>query len=117
VIEQSPANARLVVIASNSVFADTAMRLVGQALGEQYRKPAELALNIVESSLEDAGLLGIRSRSSFARTLDPLPADQEAAWEYGNYAAALAGLFIVWGVHRQRRRAATRHYQQLLQEV
>ncbi|HSN34201.1 MAG TPA: Gldg family protein [Ideonella sp.] len=117
VIDHSPASARLVLIGSGSLFADQANSLIGQAMGGVYRKPAEFAANLVDWSLEDQGLLGIRSRDRFARTLAPLPREQQAVWEYANYALALGGLALVWFIHRRRRRAATRAVARLLREA
>jgi ABC-2 type transport system permease protein len=117
VINQSPASARLIVIGSNALFNDQTMNLVSQARGTTYRKPDEFALNLVDWSLEDQGLLAIRSRTRYARTLDPLTPAAQAGWEYGDYALVLAGLVIVWVVLRRRRKAAAQRYELLLQEV
>lgn len=116
-IDSSPASARLIVIGSSSLFADPAIRLVSQALGTAYRKPAEFALNLIDWSLEDPGLLDIRSRGRYVRLLEPLPAARQAFWEYANYGFALAGLTLVWLLNRQRRVLAARRYGQLLQGV
>jgi ABC-2 type transport system permease protein len=117
VIGQSPASARLIVVGSNSLFNDQTMNLVSQALGSTYRKPAEFALNLVDWSLEDQGLLAIRSRTHFARTLAPMTQTAQAGWEYANYALALAGLVVVGIVRRRRASVAQRRHQLLLQEV
>lgn len=117
VISQSPASARLIVVGSNALFNDQTMNLVGQALGTTYRKPAEFALNLVDWSLEDQGLLAMRSRTRYARTLAPLEPETQAIWEYADYGLVLAGLVVVWLVLRRRRQAVTRRYELLLQEV
>jgi ABC-2 type transport system permease protein len=117
VIESSPESARLIVIGSSALFSDPAVRLISQALGTAYRKPAEFALNLIDWSVEDPGLLGIRGRGQYVRLLEPLPAAQQAAWEYANYGFALAGLALVWFVNRQRRVLTARRHQQLLQGV
>lgn len=117
VLEQSPASARLIVVGSNALFNDQTMNLVSQALGTTYRKPAEFALNLVDWSLEDQGLLAMRSRTRYARTLDPLSPAAQAGWEYADYGLVLAGLVVVWLVLRRRRSLAARRYQLLLQEV
>jgi ABC-2 type transport system permease protein len=80
-------------------------------------KAALFAQNVVDWSLEDQALLGIRSRGQFARTLAPLTRDAQMAWEYGNYALALGGLALVWFFNRFRRQAAVRRYAQLLEGV
>jgi ABC-2 type transport system permease protein len=117
VIDQSPESARLVVIGSAALFGDQAANLIGQTLGNRYLKPAEFAQNLVDWSLEDQGLLSIRSRGTFARTLAPLSAQSQAFWEYANYALALIGLVVVWAVHRWRRRVGVRRHSLLLQEA
>jgi ABC-2 type transport system permease protein len=117
VIDSSPESARLIVIGSSSLFSDPALRLISQALGTAYRKPVEFGLNLVDWSLEDPGLLGIRSRGRYVRLLEPLESSRQAFWEYANYGFALAGLALVWLIDRQRRARAVRRHQQLLQEV
>ena len=117
VIEHSPASARLVLIGSNAVFSDAAMSLEGQAQGSAYRKPADFALNLVEDALEDPGLLAIRGRSGFARTLDPMPPSQEPLWEYADYVAVLLLLAGLWWLQRRLRRGRALAYQPYLQEA
>lgn len=117
VIDQSPASARLVLLGSTTMLADQSSRMIGQALGSRYLKPAEFVQNLVDWSLEDQSLLSIRGRGQFARTLVPLPRERQAFWEYGNYGFALLGLLVVWALHRQFRRATARRHTQLLQEV
>ncbi|MBS0448663.1 MAG: Gldg family protein [Proteobacteria bacterium] len=117
VIDHSPASARLVVVASNMLFTDQAIGMVGQARGTRDLKAAEFAQNLVDWSLEDQGLLGIRSRGQFARTLAPLSREAQAGWEYANYGLALAGLAIVWAWHRRRRQVVAHHHALLLQEA
>jgi ABC-2 type transport system permease protein len=117
VVEHSPASARLVVVGSNALFTDQAIGLVGQVKGGRDVKAALFAQNVVDWSLEDQALLGIRSRGQFARTLAPLTRDAQMAWEYGNYALALGGLALVWFFNRFRRQAAVRRYAQLLEGV
>jgi ABC-2 type transport system permease protein len=117
VIDHSPASARLVVIGSNEVFTDQAMNIISQVRGSRELKAAQFMQNLVDWSLEDQGLLGIRSRGQFARTLAPITREAQMAWEYGNYALALGGLALVWALHRRRRTAAVRRYTQLLEGV
>ena len=117
VIEHSPGSARLIVVASNALFGDAALNLVGQAQGRRATQVTAFAQNLVDWSLEDQGLLGIRSRGEFARTLAPLTRDSEAAWEYGNYGLALFGLFLVWLIQHRRRAAAMTRHALILREV
>jgi ABC-2 type transport system permease protein len=117
VIDRSPASARLIVVASNALFSDAAIDLVGQARGRRDTQAAAFAQNLVDGALEDPGLLGIRSRGEFARTLVPLSRQSEADWEYGDYALVLAGLGLVWFIHRQRRAGASARHALILREA
>jgi len=117
VIQHSPDSARLVLLGSSAMLSDQAIRLVGEALGTNYSKPAEFVQNMVEWSLEDQGLLSIRGREHFARTLMPMTRDAQAFWEYLNYAAALGGLAIIWLFNRRRRHVLTLRHLKLLEQV
>ncbi len=99
------------------MLSDQAIRLIGETLGTAYDKPTELVQNIVEWSLEDQGLLSIRGREHFARTLIPLSRQAQAFWEYLNYAAVLGGLGLIWLFNRRRRRAAGLRHLKLLEQV
>ncbi len=114
VLDHSPNSARLVLVGSSALFSDQAINLIGQTLGSPDSKPAEFAQNLIDWSLEDQGLLAIRSRAHFARTLRPLSRSGEQILEYLNYALALGGLAAVWLLDRRRRkRAAARYLRQL----
>ena len=95
---------------SSALFSDQAINLIGQTLGSPYSKPAEFAQNLIDWSLEDQGLLAIRSRAHFARTLRPLSRGGEQVLEYLNYALALGGLAVVWLLDRRRRQRAAARY-------
>lgn len=117
VIDRSPASARLILLSSNALFTDNAEQLVSEGLGTRYRKAAELAQNLIDWSLEDQGLLSIRSRGHFARTLEPMERGTEMFWEYLNYGLAILGLVLVFVFNRRRRRLAEDRYARILQEV
>ena len=116
-IDRSPESARLILLSSNALFTDNAEELLSEGLGTRYRKAAELAQNLIDWSLEDQGLLAIRSRGHFARTLEPMQRSTEMFWEYLNYGLAIAGLVLVWLLNRRRRRLAEGRYARILQEV
>jgi ABC-2 type transport system permease protein len=117
VIQHSPESARLILLGSSSMLSDQAIRLIGETFGTSYTKPTEFVQNIVEWSLEDQGLLSIRGREHFARTLAPLSRRAQATWEYLNYGAALGGLALVWALNRRRRRVAGARHLKLLEQV
>ena len=99
------------------MFSDEVGNLLSQSLGTRYLKAQQFAQNIVDWSLADQGLLSIRSRDRFARTLAPMSRQTEEFWEYLNYAAALGGLVLVWAYSRKRRRTIAAQHQLLLAEV
>jgi ABC-2 type transport system permease protein len=117
VIQHSPESARVILLGSSSMLSDQAIRLIGETFGTSYTKPTEFVQNIVEWSLEDQGLLSIRGREHFARTLAPLSRQAQATWEYLNYGAALGGLALVWALNRRRRRLAGARHLKLLEQV
>jgi len=117
VIQRSPASSRLVLLGSSAMLSDQAIRLIGAALGSQYTQPAEFVQNIVDWSLEDQGLLSIRGRGHFARTLVPLSREAQSFWEYLNYVIALGGLGVIWLLNRRRRRVTGLRHLKLLEQV
>jgi ABC-2 type transport system permease protein len=117
VIEHSPSSSRLIVIGSNALFSDAAIALISQAQGTRNLKAAEFAQNIIDWSLEDQGLLSIRSREHFARTLTPLTRDRQEFLEYLNYGAALGGLGLVWIANKRRRHRGVVRRQRMLEGI
>ncbi|RME33335.1 MAG: ABC transporter permease [Gammaproteobacteria bacterium] len=115
VIERSPDAARIILFASNDFASDDALRLATEGLGTYYTKPLELLGNAIDWSLEDRGLLALRSRDRFARLLSPLDRRQQLFWEYLNYALAAAALFLVWLLQRRGRRLQLERYRRMLQ--
>ncbi|MCY3885654.1 MAG: Gldg family protein [Gammaproteobacteria bacterium] len=108
VIDRSPESARLFVVGSSEFVSDQSVRMISSARGELYVNSYQFLANLIDVAMEDASLLSIRSRSHFNRTLPPLDETQTSVFEYGNYAAALIGLAIVFGINvlmRRRRRA------------
>jgi len=115
VIEKSPASARLVLVASNTFATDDALDLASQGMGTQYTQPLDFLQNAIDWSLEDRGLLALRGRSQFARTLVPLAEDEQRFWEYLNYALALAGLLGVAGWRRLQAGRNRQRYARILE--
>lgn len=114
VIEHSPESARLVLFSSNDFLRDHIIQLTGSVQQTEYLNTLQLVANAVDWSLEDAGLLSIRSRGQFNRTLPPLTQDQQMFWEYLNYGLALLALAALALVVRQRRMAKNKKYLELL---
>ncbi|MDE2348623.1 MAG: ABC transporter permease, partial [Gammaproteobacteria bacterium] len=117
VIGHSPPSARLILVGSSSMFDDRIGNLISQTLGTRYLKGQQFVQNVVDWSLEDPGLLGLRGRDRFASTLVPMSRATEQFWEYLNYALALGGLIVIWLISRRRRRRMLAQYLQLLDEA
>ena len=83
-------------------------------MGTQYLNPVNLVKNAIDWSLEDRGLLSIRGRTHYSRTLFPLNRNAQVFWEYLNYSLAALGLFIVWIICRWANARARHHYRMVL---
>ncbi|MGD2138445.1 MAG: Gldg family protein, partial [Gammaproteobacteria bacterium] len=117
VIERSPDSARIILVASNTFAEDAVLNLASEGLGTLYTRPVEFLQNAIDWSLEDRGLLAIRSRAQFARTLAPMERGDQLFWEYLNYGLALLGLAAVWFWRRRVRRSEQVRYRSILAEV
>jgi ABC-2 type transport system permease protein len=115
VIDHSAESARLILLGSSSFLSDDVLSLLSEADRTQYLVPLSFAQNLVDWSLEDRGLLALRSRGGqFSRTLSPLSAGGRMLWEYLNYFLALLGLGFVYLIYRAARSHARRHYLEML---
>ena len=117
VIERSPESARVILIGSNAFASDAVLNLASEGLGTLYTQPLQFLQNAIDWSLEDRGLLSIRSRAQFARTLVPMERSGQLFWEYLNYGLALLGLLVVWLWRRWVRGAEQARYRTILAEV
>ena len=117
VIERSPESARIILVGSNTFAEDAVLNLASEGLGTLYTQPVEFLQNAIDWSLEDRGLLSIRSRAQFARTLVPMERSGQLFWEYLNYGLALLGLVAVWFWRRWVRQSEQLRYRSILAEV
>ena len=117
VIDHSPESARIILFASNSFLTDEMLDLAAAGLGTHYLKPVELVENAIDWSLEDRGLLAIRGRAQFSRTLAPLDREAQVFWEYLNYTLALLGLVLIWFLHRRQVRQTQLRYAEILGQI
>ncbi len=117
VLERSPESSRLILISSNAFAEDTVMSLLSSTAGNNTTNPMQFVLNAVEWSLEDEGLLSIRSRSHFNRTLPPLSDDARQFWEVLNYGLAVAALLLVYLFVFWRKSLNRAHHQRLLSQL
>ncbi len=114
VIAHSPESARIFLFSSNTFLTDTAIGLLSSVLHTGYQAPVQLMTNVVDWSLEDRGLLAIRGRSQFARTLLPLSRKEQMFWEYLNYGLAGAGLLLIWLLRVAARNRSRTYYHHIL---
>jgi ABC-2 type transport system permease protein len=104
VIERSTESAQLIVFASNDFLRDQITQMAGSATGTAYLAPFQLMANAVDVALDDTGLLSIRSRGQFNKTLPPMDISSQKFWEILNYALAAIAIAIVYGIARLWRR-------------
>jgi ABC-2 type transport system permease protein len=102
------------LFSSNDFLSDPLVSMAGMANGGQYLNSLQLMANTFDWALEDEGLMSIRARSNFNRTLPPLEQSTQAFWEYLNYGLALFALAIVGFVQHRFKRARERQYRQWL---
>ena len=114
VIERSPPSARIVLVGSNEFASDLALTLISEGMGTFYSKQLEFMQNVIDLSLEDHGLLSIRGRTQFSRTLVSMVPGEQALWEYLNYGIALAGLLGIWFWRRWAKRSSLIRFQKFL---
>jgi ABC-2 type transport system permease protein len=103
-LETSPDTARLVAIGSSEFLDDTVLDISRNISQDRYLLNLQFLQNAVDWSVEDADLLSIRSRGTYARLLKPMDKNQQTLWEGLNYAVALSALIalgVVWNI-RQR---------------
>ena len=104
VIERSPESARLIVFGSNDFLRDQITQMAGASNGTAYLAPFQLVTNAVDVALDDTGLLSIRSRGQFNRTLPPMEQGTRQFWEILNYALAALAIICLYLVARFWRR-------------
>jgi ABC-2 type transport system permease protein len=110
VIEHSPESARIILFSSSDFLNDQVLAMAGVASGGEYLNSLQLLANTVDWSLEDEGLLGIRARGHFNRTLPPMEQGTQAFWEYLNYGLAALALVLIALLRQQHQRVKHRAY-------
>ena len=110
VIERSPNTSRIILFGSNDFLRDQVIRMVGSSQQTEYLNTLQMIANTIDWSLEDSGLLSIRSRGNFNRTLPPMEQSQQMFWEFLNYGLAALALIIIAFIVRKRRHLKKRHY-------
>jgi len=95
IIERSSDAARIILISSNDFLRDQILQLAASTQRSEYINTLQMTVNAIDWSLDDSGLLEIRSRGHFNRTLPPMELDEQMFWEYLNYGLAVLALFII----------------------
>lgn len=114
VIERSPESSRIILFASNEFLSDQIIQMLGSAQQTEYVNTVQMVANAVDWSLEDEGLLSIRSRGHFNRTLPPMEQSAQMFWEYLNYVLAALAIAVVALWERRKRAAKNKQYLELL---
>ncbi len=116
-LDKSPDTARIILFASGSFLSDPILGISSSVMRSSYLAPVQLAANAVDWSLEDRGLLAIRGRGHFSRTLAPMSKQTQMFIEYLNYALALLGLALIWLIRRQLQQRSKRAQLAFLQPI
>ncbi len=111
ILERSTADGRIILIGSDIFLADSVIELATRATGSRYLNSMQLIENIMEWSFEEPGLLKLRGRGDYARTLLPLSREQQRRREYLNYAAAIAAVMLIYLIDRLLRRKRRRAWE------
>lgn len=116
VIKHSSESARIILFSSNAFLEDQVVRMSGAASGNESVNAQQLIANAIDWSLEDSGLLSIRSRNHFNRTLPPMERDEQLFWENLNYVMAVLMVGWVGLLQWWRKRARHQYFKKLLAE-
>ena len=114
IIEHSQSTARIILISSNDFLNDQVIRMTGSAQQSEYLNTLQLLANAIDWSMEDSGLLSIRSRGHFNRTLPPMETSSQIFWEYLNYGLAAFVLLLIALIERQKRQSRLRKHLEML---
>jgi ABC-2 type transport system permease protein len=93
-IERSEQDARLVVLGSANFVNDIVLSISSQ-VSQANLANLQFVNNLVDWSVEDAGLLRIRSKERFARTLARLDSGEMIGWQVGNFAFAILAVVLI----------------------
>lgn len=103
VIDQSPANTRMVVLGSSGMFDDFALQLSSKLTQDYYQNNLKLLQNAVDWSVEDQDMLSIRSRGTSTRVLNTLTDQEKTNREImiaGVEVVLLLAVFFYWQARR-----------------
>lgn len=114
IIQRSNDAARLIIISSNSFAEDNITGVFSSISGNNYLGGFEFLTNAAEWSLEDSGLLSIRSRANFNRTLPPMDDGTKQFWEYLNYLLALVGIVLVYLIRTWKQKSKLARHNAIL---
>jgi ABC-2 type transport system permease protein len=103
VIERSPDSARIILVSSNDFLRDQTLQYISSTEQAQYVNSLQFAANAIDWSLDDSGLMSIRSRGHFNRTLPPMERSVQMFWEYLNYGLATLALIAIAIFERRKR--------------
>ena len=114
-IDLSPENSRILLFASSTFANDTMLNIGSAVTRTNYLNPAQAIANAIDWTLEDQGLLSIRGRSHYSRSLAPLPRSMQVFWEYLNYGLAGIGLTVTFLTRKISQTRTRKRNQSLIQ--
>ena len=96
---------RLVVLGSANFVNDIVLSISSQ-VSQANLANLQFVNNLVDWSVEDAGLLSIRSKERSARTLARLDSGEMIGWQVGNFAFAILAVVLIGLITLGRRSRA-----------
>ena len=114
VLEKSPVASKIMLFSSNDFLRDQTLTIANSAIGSEYRGSMDLIANTIDWALEDAGLLSIRSRGHFNRTLPSMEYSAQLFWEYLNYGLIVVSLLAIALIRMRRKKLKQLRYTALL---
>jgi ABC-2 type transport system permease protein len=110
VIEISPNTSQIILFSSNDFLRDQTLTIANSAIGSEYRGSMDLIANTIDWALEDGGLLSIRSRGKFNRTLPSIDHNTQLFWEYLNYGLIIIALIFIAIIRGYRKKIRKMRY-------
>ena len=110
VIEISPNTSQIILFSSNDFLRDQTLTIANSAIGSEYRGSMDLIANTIDWALEDGGLLSIRSRGKFNRTLPSIDHSTQLFWEYLNYGLIIIALIFIAIIRGYRKKVRKMRY-------
>jgi len=93
-IERSERQARLIVLGTSNFVNDIVLSISSQ-VSDAHLSNLQFMSNLADWSVQDEGLLSIRTKERYARTLTSLEPGEMIAWEAGHFGLAILAVVLI----------------------